>query len=442
MKKSTKRTSRNRSVAATLLAMLLNTAAVMAEDAEATSRPEILLVDCAGSYVRLDASGERIVTAGKIWDAPTLGELRPAVTSKFDGCLVEDLESAPDRGVAYMVLAKEPFSDRQGRKRFRLAAVTLAELRLVGDFEIPEKLAGAPALLLAPDGETLLVTYDRVRQGGGEPWDTVIDHYSVPDFRRMTSKSVPRQPEVLDREPLYASISRRAYRDARGNIIEGNAILDGEGRFLHRINPYEAIPAAVKEQLRPLERTGVSGRKFLALALADSAGGRMLFAVNHDLGNVARGGSGLWLYDVGSGLSFPPIRTARNVAAYNPGSRSTPTAHLTPSSDRVIVEGYEWREVRAVPGSGSDTLRVRFKTGEIEVYDAASAQLERTLSLDPAPGFYARVLGFSPDDRFLYYGSREFLYVVDLKGDSAPKALPSPGRFDSFWTMGFAFFRR
>jgi len=88
----------------------------------------------------------------------------------------------------------------------------------------------------------------------------------------------------------------------------------------------------------------------------------------------------------------------------------TPTVHLTPNGQIIVVEEYQWRS-DARSGAASQQ---RFRTGEIALYDATSGRPLSTIQLDPAPGYSGSFVGFSPDSTLMYYASSQNIYVVDL----------------------------
>jgi sugar lactone lactonase YvrE len=81
------------------------------------------------------------------------------------------------------------------------------------------------------------------------------------------------------------------------------------------------------------------------------------------------------------------------------------------------VEDYEWRPLEQ--GTPSAPEFERFKTGEIAVYNVNTGALVQTIHLTPTPGWYAHVIGFSPDGQLMYYFSSDHLYAVDLKTGQA-----------------------
>jgi hypothetical protein len=120
--------------------------------------------------------------------------------------------------------------------------------------------------------------------------------------------------------------------------------------------------------------------------------------------------------------------------ALDPGSRATPSVHLTPDGEKVVVEGVAWR-----PG-GEDEVQV--KTGALTIFDARTGESLGGLDLGADLGRAARVLGFSPDGGELFYGTHHRLFRVSLAGDSAPVAVDAGSGFDPYWTVGLAFWRR
>lgn len=127
------------------------------------------------------------------------------------------------------------------------------------------------------------------------------------------------------------------------------------------------------------------------------------------------------------------------VAAFDPTRRATPTAHLTPDDETILVEHYDWRATASEATAAG--AAVRFKTGRLDLYEAANGALLRTIELDSAPGARARLAGFSPDSSIALIGARERIHVVDLRGE-APSWSAAGAGLDGFWLQGVVFFQR
>jgi len=302
--------------------------------------------------------------------------------------------------VVYLVVQKHAFDDAEGNNLHWIAALTLPNFELVskaGPFDF------FPWLLLDAEGNDLLV------------WQIdEIERYSVPELKELGSTS--HSPRRI--------FSDRTYWAEGGEIIDRDRIFDESWILKRRIDGYSLLTPEVKRELRHLERVGVKGKRYLDAPFVDSAANRMLFLVGWDMRtDPLRTGSGLLVYDLEYERTLSPIVTPYRAAAGD-FSLGTPTVHLTPDGNLVVLEVYEWREPEregtpTLPGLAEER---RFKTGEIAIYDVATARLLRTVQLDPPPGFSSRVLGFSPDSTSMFYGSQDHIYAVDLTGTKGIQA--------------------
>ena len=163
---------------------------------------------------------------------------------------------------------------------------------------------------------------------------------------------------------------------------------------------------------KTLQRTGETGKHYLDIVFAESAAGRMLFIVGWDTMTAqSPAAGGLLVYDAVKEGVLSSIITPYREAAFELTS-GTPTVHLTPNGQVVIVEEYQWQAAPAA--SGMAPVQERFKTGKFALYNATSGALISTILVDPAPGDSGRIIGFSSDSTLMYYASTENMYVVDL----------------------------
>lgn len=395
------------------------------------ARTGAVAVDCAGSYLRIDVDGEapRIAARGHVWEGPGADALRPAATGRFDGCLVADAVGDPAGRFLYVAVAREPFFGRDGTRGYRVASLRLPDLELVSFVELDGVSDGPVSLLLSPGGGELLVSYSEGRptELEGEPGPRFL-RLPAPDVGSALVLSTKGQRGVKA-SPVENAVSAAARWVGEGRIVDGPRVLDERGEVLRRVDPYVAFGAWATGAFPGLVRKGAGGRPFLPIAFADSAADRMVFVVNPDwkTANDAHEG-GLVVLDLVSGKTVA-IPVDDRPAALDPASRGTPTVHLTPGGERVVVEAHELRR-RSV-----EEREERFKTGTLRVYDTVSGRLSRTVSLGAAPGFSARVLGFSGDGRLLFYGSRETVLVVDLEEGEVLARLEAGPRFDPYWVV-------
>jgi hypothetical protein len=397
---------------------------------------EAIFVDCAGRYIRVAGGGGRIIAEGTLWDDPSMTALRLDSTGGFDGCLVADVRSDPAHGTLYAVLARESRGDREERRHYALVTLDLQGLVRLRQVELDTAVNGGVHIVLSLNGEELIVSYGRHEEAGGqEGWRNVLERYTVPGLTRVKVREDLRVATALSTLPSSITLSNSASWMGGHRILDQNLVLDEDGHVLQRLNPYDLLPAETASQLAPLKKQGAPGRTYLPIAFADAADGRVLFVVGHDLAAGVPAGSALWVYDVEHGVSLRPILTREPVATFDPGARETPTAHLTPDGDSILVESSEWRPV----ASSTSGTKARFKTGVLNLYNVASGELMHKFSLEPPPGLATRLIGFSPDGAIAFIGSSERLYSVPLDGGHTPTAIRPTKGFDPFWSVGVVF---
>jgi hypothetical protein len=422
---------RSKSLSTAFLVFALASAGWAAEPDRSDAVHGLLAVDCAGSYVRIATGGDapRVVARGALWDGPGAGVLRPSATGRFDGCLVADAVGDPRGRYVYVAVARDPFVGRDGTRGYRVAALRLPDLALGSFVDLDGVADGPVSLVLAPAGGELLVSYAMGPASEVSAGPRFL-RLPAPDLGSAALLATKRRatPEAA---PVHNALSTAARWVGEGRIVDGQRVLDDRGEILLTVDPYTAFGAWASGAFPDLVRKGAGGRPYLPIAFADAAAERMVFVVDPDWGaSGAPEPGGLVVFDLASGKTVA-IPTASRAAAFDPSSRATPTVHLTPDGQRVVVEDHERRRGSATEPEG------RFRTGTLRIYDAISGRLVNTVSLGRPPGVSARVLGFSGDGKILVYGDRETLYVVDLAaGDVLAKLDPGKG-FDPYWVVGF-----
>ena len=404
------------SAAAVALAVSLFAVAELDTKAsEAQSARYAYLLGCGGRYLRIDTQQHKVVSRGTIWDAPSTVAIRPDTLVRFDGCLVYGVQKVPQAQLIYAAVPKEGKIGIDGSMHYRIAALRLPNFELVQKNVLPFALEGSPTLLLDSVNKELLASYyfSEPSKGKHIRHDVMVRH-GIPNLQRLATIDETYQN---DEEGRYF-LSDTPHWDTRGRIIDRYRILDENGKFLKRIDGYSLLSPDVKKEFGHLERVGVKGKKYLDVMFINSAANRMLFLVGVDKRNDRlHAGSGFLVYDVISQSILPPISTPYRAAPFS-GVVGGPTVHLTPDGTLVVLENYEWRteEGEGILSPKRVREQRRFKTGEIAVYDVTTGKLLRTIQLDEAPGFAGRAFGFSPDSEFMYYGSLDHIYAVDLTG--------------------------
>lgn len=393
---------------------------------------EALLFDCAGRYLRISADGREVHAQGTLWETALTVDYLSAIGG-FDGCLVSAIQADPVRNILYAAIAKEPRLDADGRRHYRVVALRLPDLQRLGVHEIDMAVEGDVRLLLSPQKDELLVSYSRYETAGGQGlWRNVVEHLSAPDLRDIRLREDLRGEYGAGRLPSSTALSPAAAWAGSGRILDRNLVLDDEGRVLQRLDPYELVRPKMRRELWSFEREVIRGKRYIPMAVADSVGDRALFVVGHDTRQEAGADRSAFLvHDIGAGLTLHPIVTKERVAAYDPTRPETPTAHLTPDGDKVLVEHFKWQRLDE-PGA---PVFARFKTGKLNLYELATGALVRSIVLEPAPGFSARLIGYSPDRTTAFIGAAGRLYAVPLEGERAPSSHWIEG-FEPFWTVG------
>jgi len=436
-------TGKRQIVHSSLAVMLLCLAipAMLNADGKRTDRPvsEALLVDCAGRYLRVDLDGQRVIAEGTVWDKSSLRTVRSYTASTFDGCEVTDAKADMSRKTLYLSLAKEPRLDANGKRHYLIAALRLPDLALMSQVELEDALETMPRLLLSEDHEKVMVSYSTHEEVDGSPiWRNTIDYLAAASLKRMHREENLSRGFTDSNLPSSMPLSASATLASGQRVLDRTFVLDLGGRVLEHIDPYRLLSPAIRERLRPAERKGATGAPYLPIAYADNAAGRTLFVVGDDL-DSGRGAGGLWVHDLVGGMSPHPILISEIVAAYDPGSPETPTAHLTADGKFVLLEGFDWRQV----GHASENaVNARFKTGDLRLYSVDDGSLVRRIQLEPVPGFAARVIGFSPGSDVALIGSQDMLYVVPLDDTRAPIRFRSHQGFNPFWSVGAVFVER
>jgi|GEM_PF-2921736 len=385
----------------------------------------VLAVDCSGAYVRLaaDDGGTKIVARGHLWDKAV--DDRPLATSRFDGCLVADAVGDSGGRYLYAAIARQPFQRPDGTRDYRVVALRLPGLEPVASFRLDRVEEGPMSLMLSPGGEELLISFSR-----STPRLLRLPTPGLQPPPTLLAKNGPSETEALSGEVLSSAASWIG----PGRLVDGPRILDERGEVLARINPYDAFGKRADGRFLGLMRRGVAGKRYLAIAYAASAADKMLFVVNPDWSHDSEpAGAGVVVYDLESHQTVM-IPLGGFVAALDPGSRATPSVHLTPDGEKVVVEGVEWR-----PGEGGE---VRVKTGTLAIFDARTGERLGAVDLGADLGPAARVLGFSPDGEQLYYGTHREIFRVSLTGGQAPSSVDVGPGFDPYWTLGLAFWQR
>ena len=400
-----------------LLIGLVSTAQVLSAQVQASpstgdSGRFAYAFDCAGRYVRINLNtGDS-----------TQPSVVPGVAAGgggFDGCLVHNLAIDPGSQVVYAVMPSQRFVDSLGQRQEKVVALQPPHLQTLSTVVIPVSTNRIAKLRL--DGATHTLTVGYHTPNGGPTGAPTNLQYVVSTARPEHLEFEPRSggTTVAGHESSAPLLSERAFVGGSGRIVDGNRVISAN-RVASSITGYELLNDPLRQSFQNLQRTGATGNKYLDIAFADSAAGRMLFIVAWDtLVNQSQVGGGVVVYDAANSEVLSSFSTPYREAAFEltPG---TPTVHLTPNGQRVVVEDYQWQS-----DFGATVSERRAKTGTVAVYDATSGNLLTTMRLDPPPGESGQVIGFSADSTLMYYASAQNIYVVDLsQGQSRTIKLP------------------
>ncbi len=348
---------------------------------------------CDGRYVSLRLDPLSV-------SAPRVAPGAP-VHGRVDGCLIETAAADVESGLLYLAMPAPSAADSDDKSRDKITVLTLPDLQLKESLELPIRTSYIPRLRLEPSTRDLLVTY-RTQDGNAGA-------FSLPPrfvVRRVNDHFMLESATETKRNSKQF-LSDHGYVATDGSTIDGNRIMGASGE-ISVVSGYELLTDTVRRQFASLERTNPRGAKYLDTVYADGAAGRMVFIIAWDLrSDPSPSGGGFLVYDGARRQVLCSITTPYREAAFDqtPG---TPTVHLTPDGQTVVVEEYNWE--RASDGSAL----VRAKTGKLAFYAAASGSLKGTVQLDPVPGPTGRTVAFSPDSRFLYYSSAGHLHVINL----------------------------
>lgn len=363
------------------------------------------MFDCAGQYIRID------LNTGQHTEPRNVPGIVPGIVlvpggRGFDGCLIDAIAFDPESSIVYAMMQKERFDDSDGNNQDKVVALQLPNLRALSSIDIPLRSSGG-MLRYDSVAQKLAVSYDVETSANYMQFVISTQRPDHLEFERRSGSSGAAGREVAGPIP-----SDDAYTDSSGKIVDGSQVIAVNGAW-KTINGYDLLTDSLREQFKSLERTGVTGKQLLEIVFADSAAGRMVFIVGSDEDyeqSPSRGG--LVVYDavkekVVSSINTPYAERGFDLDA---GTR-TPTVHLTPNGQIIVVEEYQRH---SSDRGGGQTVQERFKTGEIALYNATSGRPLGTIQLDPAPGDSGSFVGFSPDSTLMYYASSQNMYVVDL----------------------------
>lgn|GEM_PF-5190268 len=366
---------------------------------------------CAGSYKKVDISTGRILAEGMV------GNIEPM--SRFDGCPLESVLEDPDSGMIYALVTEDQFMNAESKQHYSIIALKNYNLAITAKHEIEIALESIPDLYFDPSKHELVLHYYKTDIQSEENIG-VLERYSPSNLTKISTQ---------ENFHLAGQVNRF---NKRGEIYEGSRILDANGKEKKMVDGYSLLNDAIKDKFKKLYRPAVDGTPYLDITFADSSDGKMVFAVAWDIPSErSPNGGGVVVYDA---FQQQIISSFTTVYQITPSSMlQGPTVHISPNGKLIVVEQYIWKKSK---NARPDEVKLEFKTGKLAIYDADSGIQKGTIILRPSPGFGGHVVNFSEDGRYLFYKSKNKVYVVDLnalkilnavrfKGDDPIKVLPA-----------------
>ena len=386
------------------LALTLITVVARAQITNLATEHIAYVFDCSGKFFRIDVRAGTQTQAGNVPGAQV-------GAGGYDGCLVEELALDPQRPAIYAVMSKQRRFGPLGLRQNKVVSLQLPDLSVLSSADLPVPSDNVPNFRYDAASHELSVSYPAspdspVTSGDGLEYVLSTEDLKELDFKARFGAATP---ERVIWGPVLTS---QAYFHSSGRIVDRDRIVDTNGSYF-TVNPASLLTEPIRRRFQSLQRTGAKNNKYIDILFADSAAGRMLFLASWDInGNPSPAGGGLLVYDAINEKTISATLTPFRMAA-NELLPGTPTIHLSPNGQVVVVEEYRWESLDA---GGGRSVQQRFKTGKLVLYDAASGSWLRTIDLSPAPGLSGRFVTFSPDSSLMYYASGQNLYVADLSG--------------------------
>jgi hypothetical protein len=373
----------------------------------AGTAPALTVFNCDGRYVDVDMVSGTTLASGLYGDFA-------GPQSRVDGCLIRDVHVS--QGVLYALMLKDPRLGDDGAQRYRVVALNAKTLKILRSYELPEAQTAQPMLFFDPAKQDLLLSRD----------ENVWQHLAIGSGGELLSSAAALALKAPF--PTYPA----PYIDGQGNVIDGNRMLDAQGRLIREVRPDAVLDAALQRKFASLTLIKGSSQHYDTTILAASAGGRMVFTLGWDREDTRVPAAGIIVYDWRAGGVISSFFSTFPVAGGNGSELGVPTLYLTPDGKRIIIEQYDWRPRFESARSGEESRQSRFRTGRIAIYDADTGALRNTLTLkvthsDRADG---RVVNFSDDSRYLFYWFDGEMFVIDLVGGRVQSTITLPKGFD------------
>jgi hypothetical protein len=336
----------------------------------------ITVFTCDGTYAKVDAETGKVVASGDVG-------LKPEINGGMDGCVLGDAH----RGVYFdkanrlflTTMATDARNDDNGLNGFRVVVLDPRTLADVAHYDIPQRLDDSPEIIDDPSSDSLVVKYgDQVQ--------------------RLSMRAADRLKRLSLGQPQ--SFTPPSVKPADDSVFFTDA--------LHK-------------KFESLVRTNSMGKKFLDVIPVDSAGSRTAYTVAADNYLDPTRVSGIVVYDNRAKRVLSSFIARYPICRSNLNGQ-TPTVHLSPDGQHVIIEDYSWK------GSEPGVAPEMIKSGSIAIYGADSGDLQSIVTLQPPPpAGFGHVLNFSDDGHMLYYAAHGRIYVIDLVSGHMLSTADLPG---------------
>lgn len=240
------------------------------------------LIDVGGKYIKVALATHRVVARGSLEEIEELRSVMPEGREATPAALVR---YDPTYNRLYVLAVQGPGHDiGQPTKRWVLV-LKLPTFELVRRIDLVEGDV-SPSMLLTPDGERLLVSYevnDPKAKNNAENFVFLREVYDTKSFQRVEQQryEVPREPY----DPK--AIARVHFSNEARFAADGQTIIDGlyeivNGQVYRRQPP--SLPKEVRQYLKRTE-----GRPYFLIKRLDRIGRRLLLWEVQDGGRQATG---------------------------------------------------------------------------------------------------------------------------------------------------------
>jgi hypothetical protein len=322
-----------------------------------------------GRFIKIEVATNRVVTRGSLLEVKEARALFPE-SFRETGIGVHCYDR--NTGRLYVTAPQNAFLswDKHGRGtvRYRVVIFELPTFRLMGNIELTEPVYIGPNILLTPDGDRLLVSYEVVSDDD-KHWVFVKEEFNTKSLERIESKR-----EAVSRTPYNPiAVAKARFSDKAYFAPDGETIYDEEYAIkgeLVTLRPKRQLPAKVEQ-----------------------------FVKEHP--NFFRHGP-MWLDESG-----------RRILLWEMDYRERVRKHFDGSTGKTTEEKYT----------------IEYATGRFAIYDALAEKRLREWRVQELEGDTPKLISIAPDGRLMYFSKwvdEQYgeLYAVDLTKEAPPVRLP------------------